>query len=144
MKQKKVSLSYDSVTGTCSVRPTDVASYCLHPVRFNVPNAESYAKKVQMTVLDLEMPGLDEEKRQLGEKQAGHVWRGLRMASKQQLSSFDHIKHVKGLEALQPVTGVDAAPTGSDDQGSVPQDQQQSVEEQRPDQHGQVTADPAA
>jgi THO complex subunit 1 len=96
------------------------------------------------------MAAADDEKRQLEEKQSGHVWRGLRLASKKQLSSFDHIKQVKGLEALQPVTssieatGVDAATTASDDQGSVPQDQQRSVEEQRPDQHGQVTADPAA
>ena len=115
-----------------------------------MPNAESYAKKVRMTVLDLDMADTDEEKRRLGEKQSGHVWRGLRLASKKQLSSFDNIQHGKGLEALQPVnssieaTGVDAAPTASDDQGPAPQDQHQSVEEQRPDQHGQVTADPAA
>jgi THO complex subunit 1 len=106
-----------------------------------------------MTDLDLEMADTEEEKRQLGEKKSNHVWRGLRLASKKQLGSFDRIEHGKGLEALQPVassieaTGVDAAPSASDDQGIVPQDEHQSVvEEQRPDQHAtsQMTTDPAA
>ncbi|CAG5150621.1 uncharacterized protein ALTATR162_LOCUS2720 [Alternaria atra] len=118
--------------------------------RFNVPNAESYAKKVKMTDLDLEMTDAEEEKRQAGEKKSSYVWRGLRLASKTQLSCFDRIEHGKGLEALQPATssieatGVDAAPTTSDDQGVIPQDEHQSVEEQRPDQRSQVTAEPAA
>ena len=115
-----------------------------------MPNADSYAKKVKMTELDLDMADADDEKRQLEEKKSSHVWRGLRLASKTQLSSFDRIEHGKGLEALQPVissteaTGVDVAPTGSDEQGSVPQDEHQGVEEQRADQHGQVTAESAA
>ncbi|KAG9192962.1 hypothetical protein G6011_11696 [Alternaria panax] len=118
--------------------------------RFNVPNAESYAKKVKMTDLDLEMTDAEEEKRQAGEKKFSYIWRGLRLASKTQLSSFDRIEHGKGLEALQPATssieatGVDATPTTSDDQGPIPQDEHQSVEEQRPDQRSQVTAEPAA
>ncbi|KAL1799709.1 hypothetical protein ACET3X_000051 [Alternaria dauci] len=118
--------------------------------RFNVPNAESYAKKVKMTDLDLEMADTEEEKRQAGEKKSSYVWRGLRLASKTQLSSFDRIEHGKGLEALQPAassieaTGVDAAPTTSDEQAVIPQDEHQSVEEQRPDQRSQVTAEPAA
>ncbi|CAN9175277.1 unnamed protein product [Alternaria alternata] len=118
--------------------------------RFNVPNAESYAKKVKMTDLDLEMTDAEDEKRQAGDKKSSYVWRGLRLASKTQLSSFDRIEHGKGLEALQPATssieatGVDAAPTTSDDQGVIPQDEHQSVEEQRPDQRSQVTAEPAA
>ncbi|KAF1837005.1 nuclear matrix protein [Decorospora gaudefroyi] len=117
--------------------------------RFNTANAESYAKRVQMTVLDLDMADTEEERRQLGEKKARNVWRGFRLASKKQLGSFDRIEHGKGLEALQPVTssieatGVDA-PTASDDQGLVPQDQHQSVEEQRADQQSQVTAESAA
>ena len=86
----------------------------------------------------------------MGEQKSSYVWRGLRLASKKQLSSFDRIEHGKGLEALQPVTssieatGVDVAPTASDDQGLVPQDEHQSVEEQRADQHSQVTAESAA
>ncbi|KAI4656147.1 hypothetical protein J4E93_000866 [Alternaria ventricosa] len=118
--------------------------------RFNVPNAESYAKKVKMTDLDLEMTDAEDEKRQAGEKKSSYIWRGLRVASKTQLSSFDRIEHGKGLEALQPATssieatGVDAAPTASDDQGALPQDEHQSVEEQRPEQRSQVTAEPAA
>jgi THO complex subunit 1 len=105
-----------------------------------------------MTDLDLDMADTEEEKRQLEEKKSNHVWRGLRLASKSQLSSFDRIEHGKGLEALQPVassieaTGVDAAPNASEDQGSVvPQDEHPSiVEEQRPGQQNQVTTEPAA
>ncbi|RMZ71465.1 nuclear matrix [Pyrenophora seminiperda CCB06] len=117
---------------------------------FNVPKAEWYAKKVKMTDLDLDMADAEEERRQVGEKKSSYVWRGLRLASKTQLSSFDRIEHGKGLEALQPAQsaieatgGVDAAATASDDQGPVPQDSHQSVEEQRADQHGQVTAETA-
>ena len=65
-----------------------------------MPNAESYAKKVKMTDLDLEMTDAEEEKRQAGDKKSSYVWRGLRLASKTQLSSFDRIEHGKGLEAL--------------------------------------------
>jgi|TARA_R110002003_G_scaffold39_8_gene2477 THO complex subunit 1 len=119
----------------------------LTPVRFNVPNAESYATKVRMTDLDLDMADTEEEKRKVGGKKSSYVWKGLRLASKRQLSSFDRIEHGKGLEALQPVTsaieatGDDTAPTVSDDRGSDPQEGHQSVEEQRAGQHSQVTAD---
>ncbi|KAF1947734.1 nuclear matrix protein [Clathrospora elynae] len=115
-----------------------------------VPNAESYANKVRTTDAALDEAGTEEGKRQLGDEKTRYVWRGLRLASKQQLSSFDRFEHGKGLEALQPgtssieATGVDTAPTASDDQGLVPQDEHQGVEEQRPDHHGQVTADSAA
>ena len=119
-----------------------------------MPNAETYAKKVQMTDLDMDMADADEEKQQLEEKKSSHVWRGLRLASKTQLSSFDKVEHGKGLEALQPAkasneaTGpeVAAAPTssGSDEQGLVPQSEHQSVEERRAGKHSQVTADSAA
>ncbi|KAH7346129.1 nuclear matrix protein [Pyrenochaeta sp. MPI-SDFR-AT-0127] len=118
--------------------------------RFNVPNAESYASKVRMTDLDLDMADTEEEKRQVGEKKSNYVWRGLRLASKKQLSSFDRIEHGRGLEALQPVTssieatGDDTAPTSSDDRVSVPQNEHESVEEQRADQQSQVTVDTAA
>jgi THO complex subunit 1 len=103
-----------------------------------------------MTDLDLEMADTDEEKRQLAGKKSSYVWKGLRLASKKQLSSFDRIEHGKGLEALQPaassieVTGDDTAPILSDDRGLDPQEEHHSVEEQRPDQHSQVTADTAA
>lgn len=103
-----------------------------------------------MTDLDLDMADTEEEKREVGEKKSSYVWRGLRLASKKQLSSFDRIEHGKGLEALQPVTssieatGDDTAPNASDDRGSVPQDEHQSVEEQRADQQSQVTSEPAA
>lgn len=118
--------------------------------RFNVPNAESYAKKVRMADLDLDMADTEEEKRQVGERKSNYVWRGLRLASKKQLSSFDRVEHGKGLEALQPVassieaTGDDNAPTSSDDRVSVPQDEHQGVEEQRADQQSQVTVGTAA
>jgi THO complex subunit 1 len=92
-------------------------------IRFNVPNAESYADKVRMTDLDLEMAETEEERRQVGDRKYSYVWKGLRLASKKQLSSFDRIEHGKGLEALQPVTssieavGDDTTPTVPDDKG---------------------------
>lgn len=124
--------------------------------RFNVPSAEWYSKRVKMTELDMDMAEGDEEKRQLEEQKASHVWRGLRLASKKQLVWFDRMEPGKSLEALQPASscteaaaggaaaGLEVAPTGSDDQGSVPQGEHQSVEEQRAGQHGQVTGDSTA
>ena len=103
-----------------------------------------------MTDLDMEMADAEEEKRQLTSKKSSYVWKGLRLASKKQLSSFDKIEHGKGLEALQPATssieatGDDTAPPIPDDRGPDPQDEHQSAEEQRPDQFSQVTADVAA
>jgi THO complex subunit 1 len=148
----------DAETGLAQLRQADryvirlsdlrpkTASYI---VRSNVLNAESYATKVRMTDLDLEMADTDEEKRQLAGKKSSHVWKGLRLASKKQLSSFDRIEHGKGLEALQPAsssieaTGDGTAPTIADDRGLDPQEEHHSVEEQRPE-HSQVTADTAA
>ncbi|KAH3917817.1 hypothetical protein HBI56_112630 [Parastagonospora nodorum] len=118
-----------------------------------VPDAESYADKVRMTDMDLEMPGTEEEKRELIGKKSSFVWKGLRLASKKQLSSFDRIEHGKGLEALQP-----ANPSTEANDGAVPMvpvdrgaadpqvdSEHHSVEEQRPDhQDSQVTADSAA
>ncbi|EUC37912.1 hypothetical protein COCCADRAFT_33004 [Bipolaris zeicola 26-R-13] len=90
--------------------------------RFKVPDAEWYGKRVQMRDLDMDMADGDEEKRQLEESKASDVWRGLRVASKSQLSRFDRVEHGKGLEALQPATsstseatGPEVAPTGSDE-----------------------------
>ncbi|EUC42751.1 hypothetical protein COCMIDRAFT_102671 [Bipolaris oryzae ATCC 44560] len=118
--------------------------------RFKVPDAEWYGKRVQMKDLDMDMADGDEEKRQLEESKASDVWRGLRVASKSQLSMFDRVEHGKGLEALQPATssaseatGPEVATTGSDEQGSVPQNEHQSVEEQRAGHHSQVTGDSA-
>ncbi len=97
-----------------------------------------------MADLDLEMADTEAEKRQVGEKKSTHIWRGLRLASKKQLSSFDRIEHGKGLEALQPAaasvedTGDDGGTTSVEDKGTVSQDNPQSVEEQRVD---QVTMD---
>jgi THO complex subunit 1 len=132
----------------CSFGPIDLQTQLLTPVRSNVPDAESYAKKVQMTELDLDMADTEEEKRELTGKKSSYVWKGLRLASKKQLSSFDRIEHGKGLEALQPATSsIEATGDGAapDDQGTDPQDEHQSVEEQRPDQEqSQVTVESAA
>lgn len=97
-----------------------------------------------MTELDLEMADTEEEKQQVGERKSSYVWRGLRLASKKQLSAFDKIEHGKGLEALQPattapeMTGDESAPT---DRGPIPQDEAQSVEELRAGQSQVTTAD---
>ncbi|KAF2852168.1 nuclear matrix protein-like protein [Plenodomus tracheiphilus IPT5] len=101
--------------------------------RFNVPNAESYAARVRMTDLDMDMADTEEEKRQVAEKKSSHVWRGLRLASKKQLSAFDRIEHGKGLEALQPVsaaieaTGDNTVPTSPDGQGEDPHHEQEEL-----------------
>lgn len=132
------------------VRPTYAPVQSLTLVRFNVPNAESYANKVRMTDMDLDMAGTDEEKRQVRDKKSSYVWKGLRLASKKQLRSFDRIEHGKGLEALQPATssvettGDDTASTVPDDRGLYAHEEHQSVEEQRADQYSQVTAGTAA
>lgn len=109
-----------------------------------------------MADLDLDMADTKEEKREVGEKKASYVWRGLRLASKTQLSSFDRVEHGKGLEALQPVAAsVEAeAMSGDDDSNNVskpqdgdrdqgPQDDAQRDEGQRPEGTSQVTADAA-
>jgi len=125
----------------------------LTPARTKVPDAESYADKVRMTDMDLEMPVTEEEKRELMGKKSSYVWKGLRLASKKQLSSFDRMEHGKGLEALQPANPSTEANDGAvpmipDDRGAAdPQadSEHSSVEEQRPDHgDGQVTADSAA
>lgn len=112
-------------------------------VRFNVPNMESYAKRVQMTDLDLEIAGSEDAKRELVDKKSSYNWRGLRLASKQQLSLFDKIESGKGLEALQPVssstviTSNDAAPISLEGRGH-------GIEEQRADEQSRTTVDMVA
>ncbi|KAF2828565.1 hypothetical protein CC86DRAFT_454324 [Ophiobolus disseminans] len=118
------------------------------PHRFNVPNAESYADRVRRTESALAAAVTEEERRQLGGKKSSHIWKGLRLASKRQLSSFDRIEHGKGLEALQPATSsieaTEDAPKLADDKGLDPQEEHQSVEDQRPDQLSQVTTETTA
>ncbi|KAF2016265.1 hypothetical protein BU24DRAFT_346476 [Aaosphaeria arxii CBS 175.79] len=112
--------------------------------RFSTPSAESYATKIRMTELDLDMVTSDEEKRQLEESKTSNSWRGLRLASKSRLSSFDRLEHGKGLERLfQPVTSIEAAGE-TDGRDSVPQEQHQSVEEQRAGEQSQVTTESVA
>ena len=100
-----------------------------------------------MIDLDLQMANSDAEKRELEEKKSSYVWRGLRAASQNQLSSFDKIEHGKGLEAFQPVpskseiTGDNTASTVPEDRDSAPLEEQHSIEEQRAGQQGQVTED---
>jgi len=115
--------------------------------RFNVPSAETYAKKVKMIDLDLEMSNSEAEKRDLEDKKSSYVWRGLRAASQNQLSSFDKIEHGKGLESLQPISsqaeiaGDNTAPTVPEDRDAAPLEEPHSFEELRAEQQGQMTAD---
>lgn len=117
----------------------------LTPGRFNAPSAETYAKKVKMVDLDLEM--VDDDTRELEDKKSSYIWRGLRAASQKQLSSFDKMEHGKGLEALQPapsqgeIAGDNTAPTAAEDRDAAPLEEQHSVEEQRAGQQNQVTTD---
>ncbi|KAF2653256.1 hypothetical protein K491DRAFT_603281 [Lophiostoma macrostomum CBS 122681] len=129
--------------------------------RFTAPSIESYADKIRasdvLIELDQGLSRLDENTRQEEEKKTSNMWRGLRLASKNRLSSFDRLEHGKGLERLfQPVTSIEAAgednalPTAPESapnvmsRDPVPQEQVQSVEEQRADQRSQVTTDTAA
>lgn len=102
-------------------------------VRFTLPSAESYEKKFRVNVLDLDMVTSEEEKRQLEERKTSNTWRGLRLASKHQLSTFDRLEQGKGLERLfQPVSSIEAAgedhaPSGPESRGPHPQEQHQSV-----------------
>ncbi|KAF2997600.1 hypothetical protein E8E13_003209 [Curvularia kusanoi] len=115
--------------------------------RFNIPSAETYAKKVKMIDLDLEMANSDAEKRELAEKKSSYVWRGLRAASQNQLSSFERIEHGKGLEAVEPISsqaeiaGDNTASTVPEDRDAAPLEEQHSFEEQRAEQQGQMTTD---
>jgi THO complex subunit 1 len=133
-----------------SLRPIDVLMQLLTPVRFNVPNAESYAARVLTADLNVEKADTDDQKHESASQRSSDIWKGLRLASKNQLSSFDRIEHGKGLEALQPAassteaTGDGPAPTVPDDRGADPQEEHHSAEEQRPDERSQVTADAAA
>ncbi|KAG9206796.1 hypothetical protein G6514_000083 [Epicoccum nigrum] len=105
--------------------------------RFNVPSAETYANKVKMIDLDLEMANSEAEKRDLEDKKSSYVWRGLRAASRNQLSSFDKIEHGKGLESLQPISsqaeiaGDNTAPTVPEDRDAAPLEEPHSFEELR-------------
>ncbi|KAL5120610.1 hypothetical protein ACEQ8H_001358 [Pleosporales sp. CAS-2024a] len=110
-----------------------------------MPTAEWYAKKVQLADLDMDFAESEEEKRVLTSKKSSYVWKGLRLASKKQLSSFDRMEHGKGLEALQPAAeaaGDGPGVTIPDDRGAGPHDE---AEELRPGhEQSQVMADSAA
>jgi|SRR5690242_231465 len=96
---------------------------------FIAPSAETYAKKVKLLDLDSEMANNDAEKRELADKKSSYIWRGLRAASRTQLSSFDKLEHGKGLEALQPappqseIAGDNTAPTLTEDRDAAPPEQ---------------------
>ena len=117
-------------------------------VRFTLPSVESYAKKVR----DCKPEGSAENQRQEEEKKTSNMWRGLRLASKNRLSSFDKLEHGNGLERLfhpDPTTSTEAAvedgpPTAPENRDALPQEQNESTEEQRPEQQSQVTTDAAA
>lgn len=116
-----------------------------------MPSPETYAKQVETIQLDLDFNPTEEERLQLGEKKTSSMWRGLRLASKDQLSTFENVEHSNGLKGLfQPdsskieATSNDNAPTAPEDRDQVPQEEHPSVEEQRAGQQSQVTADTAA
>ncbi|KAF2738148.1 nuclear matrix protein-like protein [Polyplosphaeria fusca] len=118
--------------------------------RYIPPSVDSYGEKNKMIDLDLEMVTSEAEKRQLEGRKTSNTWRALRLASTDRLSSFDSLESGKGVERLfQPVTSIEAAAednaaTDRDGRDGVPQEQHQSVEEQRAGETSQVTADTAA
>lgn len=100
-----------------------------HEIRFTKPSPLNYTTRIETT--DQEAP-TKEDPRGLDEKITSSTWRGLRLASQDQLSLFDRFNHANGLKSLfQP------GQTRTEDKGSDPQPEQ-SVEEPRADQQGIV------
>ncbi|KAF2444666.1 nuclear matrix protein [Karstenula rhodostoma CBS 690.94] len=97
--------------------------------KFIKPSPQEYTARIETT--DQEPP-TEEDPRGLDEKITSSTWRGLRLASQDQLSLFDRFNHANGLKSLfQP------GQTRLEDKGSDPQPEQ-SVEEPRADQQGIV------
>ena len=123
---------------------------CSREIRFIKPSPATYMERIQTIKQKFGSAISEEEKRQLEEEKTSSTWRGLRLASKDQLSSFDSLEQGKDVKRLfQPdnsieATGDDNAPTAPEDRDPIPQVEHHSVEEQRPDQRSQVTVDMAA
>ena len=77
-------------------------------------------------------PPTEEDPRELDQKITSSTWRGLRLASRDQLSLFDRFYHADGLKSLfQP------GQTRTEDKGGDSQ-AEQTEEEPRADQHNIV------
>lgn len=100
-----------------------------HEIRFVKPSPQDYTARIETT--DQEAPS-EEDAREVDEKVTSSTWRGLRLASQDQLSLFDRFNHASGLKSLfQP------GQTRTEDKGGDPQPEQ-TVEEPRADQQSIV------
>lgn len=100
-----------------------------HEIRFTKPSPQDYTVRIETT--DQE-PATEEDARGLEEKMTSSTWRGLRLASQDQLSLFDRFNHANGLKSLFQPGQTRIEDKGSDSQA------EQSVEEPRADQQGIV------
>ncbi|KAJ4349710.1 uncharacterized protein N0V89_008327 [Didymosphaeria variabile] len=97
--------------------------------QFTKPSPQDYTARIETT--DQEPP-TEADPRELNEKITSSTWRGLRLASQNQLSLFDRFNHANGLKSLfQP------GQTRTEDKGGEPQPEQ-TVEEPRADEQSIV------
>ncbi|KAL1610448.1 hypothetical protein SLS60_002116 [Paraconiothyrium brasiliense] len=97
--------------------------------QFTKPSPKDYTARIETTD---QQPPTEEDPRELNEKITSSTWRGLRLASQNQLSLFDRFNHANGLKSLfQP------GQTRTEDKGGDPQPEQ-TVEEPRADQQSIV------
>lgn len=96
-----------------------------HQIRFTKPTPQDYTARIEATLTEDDTGEVDA-------KITSSTWRGLRIASQDQLSLFDRFNHADGLKSLfQP----DQMRT--EDKGGDPQPEG-TVEEPRADQHNVV------
>lgn len=75
-----------------------------HKTRFTKPSPQEYTTKIETA--DQEAPD-EEDSREPEVKVTSSTWRGLRLASRDQLSLFDKFSHADGLKSLfQPTQTV--------------------------------------
>lgn len=70
------------------------------PIRYKLPDIESFQRKIQEVELDLEMPNDVEKERELKEHKASLSWRALRIASRTKLTIFDKIDSYENINVL--------------------------------------------
>ncbi|KAF2644914.1 hypothetical protein P280DRAFT_183465 [Massarina eburnea CBS 473.64] len=120
-------------------------SQLMHNQRFVRPSPQDYAQSVRGKDEELGVAIAEDSISKLQEEKTGLTWRSLRLASIDQLNSFDGLEYGKSLESLLPATlssqtADDNAHVVPEDRDHVPQEEDPSVEDQRADQQSQVTA----
>ena len=100
-----------------------------HGIRFTKPTPQDYTTRIETTD---QSPPTEDDPRELNEKITSSTWRGLRLASQDQLSLFDRFNHADGLKSLFQPEEIRTEDKGGDAQP------EQTVEEPRADQQSIV------